>query len=33
MIEKIAMWLVLGGFIAMMNGFLLLFVAYATSEM
>jgi len=33
MIEKIAMWLVLGGFVAVMNGFLLLFVAYTISEM
>lgn len=32
MIEKIAMWLVLGGFVAMMNGLLLMFVAYAISE-
>jgi hypothetical protein len=32
MIEKIAMWLVLGGFVAMMNGLLLMLVAYAISE-
>ena len=40
MIEKIAMWLILGGFVAMVNSFvamvngcLLLLVAYAISEM
>ena len=33
MIEKVAWWFILGGFVAMMNGFMLLFVAHAIDEL